>query len=94
MKSYSTRKTRYVQVVVADVNSQIPVEKRLLLDKSYVTDECNEDIRVSLGLSELVAQTNEVRASIVDKRYEDGRTLKEIRPSDLKVVIRDVVSFS
>lgn len=89
---------RIVQVFIADINEDIPLEFGLLYTgEATFTDLTDEELFFEIGMKELLDKHNIIRAETKDKKAtkESGRDvyLEPARIRDLKMVVVDIADF-
>lgn len=94
-----TPATRIVQVFVADPDTRIPVEKRLLHrdDQPKLTESTNDELYFEIPIKQLLDAHNEYRKGVLDKKASarSGRDiyLEEIKIRDLRMVVAEIAGF-
>lgn len=86
---------RIVQVFIADINPNIPVEERLLYKgEPKFTDMTDQELFFELDIKELLAKHNEKRIKIIDKSVKDRtQYLEPARVRDLKMATVTITAF-
>lgn len=86
---------RIVQVFIADIDENIPVEKRVLYQGTQkITDATNEELFFEIPIAELLKAHNEMRAKTVNKKIKDRTEyLEPARIRDLKMVVTTAAEF-
>lgn len=89
---------RIVKVFIADIDNNIPVNDRVIYrgDEKF-TDLTDQELYFELPMAELLAQHNEYRSTLMDKKASEkfGRDVKlePIKVRDLKMCVVDIASF-
>ena len=88
---------RLVEVFVFDADKNVPVEKALLYESGrFWTDESDQEIKLSLPLTELVGKHNSMRVDLIDEIHERNtglvRNLKPLKLSEVVVRINAIVT--
>ncbi len=91
----ATTTRRLVQIVIADPDARVPVEKALLFKGEEIfTDMTNEELFYELDIKAILAKYNEFRTTVVDKTVKDRtETLEPVRVRDLKMVVVEIAKF-
>lgn len=89
---------RIVKVYIADPNTNLPLEKRVLYTgEEKLTDLTDQELFFEVPIKELLDKHNELRAKTVDKKASEkfGRDvfLEPVRIRDLKMVVTTVAQF-
>lgn len=80
---------RVVQVFVADLNENVPLEDCILFEgKTKVTDLTDQELFFELDIKTLLAEHNQRRVKIVDKKVKDRTEhLEPAKVRDLKMTV-------
>jgi hypothetical protein len=86
---------RVVQVYIADSNENVPLEDSILYTgKQKLTDLTDQELFFELDIRTLLAEHNEKRIKVIDKKVKDRTEhLEPARVRDLKMVVVTVASF-
>jgi hypothetical protein len=85
----STQKRRFVQVIVADPNENIPLENCLLYKGDpKLTDSTDQELYFELDIKQLLDTHNKIRTTFKDKKVKERVELLEpAKVRDLKMVV-------
>jgi len=86
---------RLVQVIIADTNENIPLEDCLLFKgEEKLTDSNDQELFFELDIRDMLAQHNEKRVKIIDKKVKDRTEyLEAAKIRDLKMVVVTVATL-
>jgi len=86
---------RIVQVFIADMDENIPVEKRVLYQGTpKVTDATDQELFFEISIQELMKAHNEMRVKVINKKVKDRTEyLEPARIRDLKMIVTALASF-
>jgi hypothetical protein len=86
---------RIVQVYIADPSEAVPLEQAILYTgKQQMTDLTDQELFFEIDIRDLLAEHNEKRTKIIDKKVKDRTEyLEPVKVRDLKMVVVTVASF-
>lgn len=86
---------RIVQVYIADPSEDVPLAKSVLYTgEQKMTDLTDQELFFEIDIRDLLAEHNEARGKIVNKKVKDRTEyLEPIKVRDLKMVVVTIASF-
>lgn len=86
---------RIVQVYIADPSEDVPLANAVLYTgKQQMTDLTDQELFFEIDIRDLLAEHNEKRAKIINKKVKDRTEyLEPVKVRDLKMVVVTVASF-
>ena len=86
---------RIVQVFIADVDDNVPVDKRVLYQGTpKVTDATDQELFFEISINELLKAHNDMRTKVINKKVKDRTEyLEPARIRDLKMIVTALASF-
>lgn len=87
--------TRLVQVLIADPNDNIPLDRRLLYKGDQkLTDLTDQELYFEIDIKSLLDKHNALRTTLVNKLIKDRTEhLEPARIRDLKMVVVLIAQF-
>ena len=86
---------RIVQVFIADVNENIPLQDCLLFKgEEKLTDATDQELFFELDIREMLATHNEKRVKVIDRKIKDRTEfLEPAKVRDLKMIVTTTATF-
>jgi hypothetical protein len=88
-------KLRIVKVIIADVDENIPLDKRVLYSgEEKITDATDQELFFEIDIKNILDKHNEYRVTLKDKSVKERvENLEPVKIRDLRMVVVNVATF-